>query len=267
MCRGNWVLCGARGCRNIRRFKSGAVGGPQSHLPRSSGLDSAHVPSSARVARGSVARPLDSADVRGVRILDSQSGMKCEYARGRCDEWRALAQAEERPIPLCARVAPRLRSARLSLHLNLICFDRPSRGAKRCSEASGRGGYPVGRRLGARSHDSSHAARPSRVSGKPGTRVAPVPRPSPLRRSRLAQHPLIQVGRGRGCAAAGCSSTRNGPPARRHPTHAIHVRGRTVAGATSVAAGVACHPRKWCPELRGSTHAGARRCFRKLSST
>ena len=76
---------------------------------------------------------------------------------------------------------------------------------------------------------------------------------------------LIQVGRG--AAVAGCSSTRNGPPARRQPTHAIQVRGNAVAGPISVATGVACHPRKLCPELRGSMHAGARRCFRKLRST
>ena len=44
-------------------------------------------------------------------------------------------------------------------------------------------------------------------------------------------------------------------------------RAATVAGATSVATGVACHPEKCGPELRGSMHAGARRCFRKLSST
>ena len=53
---------------------------------------------------------------------------------------------------------------------------------------------------------------------------------------RVVQHPRNQVGRGRG-AAAGCSSTRNGPPARRHPTRAIQVCGRAVAGATSVATG------------------------------
>ena len=52
----------------------------------------------------------------------------------------------------------------------------------------------------------------------------------------LVQHPRNQVGRGRG-AAAGCSSTRNGPPARRQPTRAIQVSGRAVAGATSVATG------------------------------
>ena len=45
-------------------------------------------------------------------------------------------------------------------------------------------------------------------------------------------------------AAAGCSSTRNGPPASRQPTRAIQVSGRAVAGATSVATGVACHPEK-----------------------
>jgi hypothetical protein len=71
---------------------------------------------------------------------------------------------------------------------------------------------------------------------------------------------------GRG-VAAGCSSTRNGPPASRRPTRAIQVPGWTVAGAISLAAGVDCHPEKCRPELRGSMHAGARRCFRKLSST
>ena len=55
----------------------------QPHLPRSSGLDSAHVPSSARVASGCGARPLDSADVRGVTRLDSSSRIKCEEGRGR----------------------------------------------------------------------------------------------------------------------------------------------------------------------------------------
>ena len=44
----------------------------------------------------------------------------------------------------------------------------------------------------------------------------------------------FMVGRG---GAAGCSSTRNGPPARRHPTRAIQVCGSAVAGATSVATG------------------------------
>jgi len=38
------------------------------------------------------------------------------------------------------------------------------------------------------------------------------------------KHPRIQVGPGRG-AAAGCSSTRSGPPARFHPTRAIQVAG------------------------------------------
>ena len=36
---------------------------------------------------------------------------------------------------------------------------------------------------------------------------------------------------------------------------------------TSVGAGTVCQPEKCGPELRGSMHGGARRCFRKLSST
>jgi len=80
------------------------------------------------------------------------------------------------------------------------------------------------------------------------------------------KHPRIQVGRGRG-AEAGCSSTRSGPPARLQPARAIHVAGAAVAGGASVIAGACCHPEKCGPELRGSTHAGARRCLRKLSST
>ena len=55
----------------------------QPHLPRSSGLDSAHVPSSARGASGCVARSLDSADVAGVTILDSSSKSK-GASSGRC---------------------------------------------------------------------------------------------------------------------------------------------------------------------------------------
>ena len=43
---------------------------------------------------------------------------------------------------------------------------------------------------------------------------------SPCAGAPLVQHPRNQVGRGRG-AAAGCSSTRKGPPARCHPTRAI----------------------------------------------
>ena len=65
----------------------------------------------------------------------------------------------------------------------------------------------------------------------------------------------------------GCSSTRNGPPARRHPTVAIHVVGRAVGGSKSLAPGGLSHPEKCGPELRGSMQAGARRCFRKLRST
>ena len=76
----------------------------------------------------------------------------------------------------------------------------------------------------------------------------------------------IQDGCARG-AEAGCSSTRNGPPARLQPTRAIHVTGGAVAEGASVMAGARCHPAKCGPELRGSMHAGARRCFRKLSST
>ena len=73
--------------------------------------------------------------------------------------------------------------------------------------------------------------------------------------------------RARRGAEAGCSSTRNGPPARCQPTRAIQVSGRAVAGVMSVATGARCHPEKCGPELRGSTHAGARRCLRKLSNT
>ena len=58
----------------------------------------------------------------------------------------------------------------------------------------------------------------------------------PSRGAPLVQHPRNQVGCGRG-VAAGCSSTRNGPPARCHPTRAIQVCGRAVAGATPVASG------------------------------
>ena len=100
----------------------------------------------------------------------------------------------------------------------------------------------------------------------PGLIIRHILRPSPVRRARLLQHPRNQVGCGRG-AAAGCSSTRNGPPASRQPTRAIQVPRQAVAGATSVATGARCHPEKCGPELRGSMHAGARRCFRKLSST
>jgi hypothetical protein len=76
----------------------------------------------------------------------------------------------------------------------------------------------------------------------------------------------IKIGWGRG-ALAGCSSTRKGPPASRHPMRAIQVHGETVAGGAADTAGACRHPVKCGPELRGSIHAGARRCFRKLSST
>src|ERR1051325_9129810 len=62
-----------------------------------------------------------------------------------------------------------------------------------------------------------------------------------------AQHPRIQVGCGRGYEA-GCSSTRNGPPARLQPTRAIHVTGSAVAGGASVTAGARRHPQKCGPE-------------------
>ncbi|HXJ22067.1 MAG TPA: hypothetical protein VMT03_17725 [Polyangia bacterium] len=64
------------------------------------------------------------------------------------------------------------------------------------------------------------------------------------------------MGRGRG-AAAGCSSAREGPPARSQPMRAIQVDGGTVAGGTSVAAGSRYHPEKCGPELRGSMHGGS----------
>ncbi len=79
-----------------------------------------------------------------------------------------------------------------------------------------------------------------------------------------------RVGCARG-AEAGCSLTRIGPPARLRPTRAIQVSGDAVAGEESVIAsaiaGARRHPEKYGSELRGSMHAGARRCFRKGSST
>ena len=115
--------------------------------------------------------------------------------------------------------------------------------------------------LSGRSHDSPHP----RAAKHPRIQVAA---------SRAGQHSRIQVGCARG-AEAGCSSTRNGPPARLHPTRAIQVAGDAAAVAAAVAvaegesviAGARCHPEKYGPELRGSMHAGARRCLRKLSST
>ena len=86
----------------------------QPHLPRSSRLDSAHVPFSARVASGCVARSFDSADVRVGRcpvrgcpvrgcpvrgcLIDAVWGSnrrpRREYGRGGCDE---LSEADARP--------------------------------------------------------------------------------------------------------------------------------------------------------------------------
>ena len=92
------------------------------------------------------------------------------------------------------------------------------------------------RRAGAPGSDADGSAR-RRVGARSARFVTSCESPSPRPRGApLVQHPRIQVGCGRG-AAAGCSSTRNGPPARRQPTRAIQVCGRAVAGATSVATG------------------------------
>jgi hypothetical protein len=81
------------------------------------------------------------------------------------------------------------------------------------------------------------------------------------------QHPQnhVRCGKG-GCREAdGCSSGLRGPPARCQPTVAIQVVGATVAAEPIAAPGARCQPGKCGPELRGSTPAGARKCFRRLS--
>ena len=111
-----------------------------------------------------------------------------------------------------------------------------------------------------------NSLRPSAVFANCRCVAQPQHPPIQVGCGRRAQHPRIQVGCGRG-VEAGCSSTRNGPPARLQPTRPIHVAGGAVADGASVTAGARCHPEKCGPELHGSTYAGARRCLRKLSST
>ena len=136
--------------------------------------------------------------------------------------------------------------------------DDPRRGPRHRQRLAGHGRQVAPRPARIR---SAHPAAPRTRHPAPPHHSTRAPLGAP---ARLNIRGFKLGGRG---VAAGCSSTRNGPPARRQPTRAIQVPGWTVAGATSVAAGVACHPEKCGPELRGSMHAGARRCFRKLSST
>ena len=121
-----------------------------------------------------------------------------------------------------------------------------SRGHRAPAEAGRRGGPPVA----LVSHQLPVTSRES---------------PSPPSRGPLVQHPLNQVGCGRG-AAAGVL-----PPATARPRAAIRRAPSRSAGAPLPARrpghrGV-MPPRKLRPRAPRSTPAGARRCLRKLSST
>jgi hypothetical protein len=57
------------------------------------------------------------------------------------------------------------------------------------------------------------------------------------------------------------------PPARRHPDAASHVAGGRTGLGSDLTGWRTRQPVNHGPELRGSTPAGARRCFLKSSST